>query len=125
MKEDKGKDQKTNEKMRTDLDNGKCNDKKCHIHGNVSVRGRKFKGHVVKIYEKKVTIEFERFIYIPKYERYAKTKTRLHAHLPDCLASQIKLGDAIEIGECRPLSKMIHHVVLIPENKDKTKEKFP
>ena len=56
-------------------------------------------------------IEFERTIYIQKYERYAKSKTRLHARLPDCLAESINVGDYIEIRECRPLSKIISFIV--------------
>ena len=89
-----------------------CNDKKCPIHGTISVRGRRFKGNVIRIHGNNATIEFQRFAYFPKYERYAKKRTRLHAHLPKCIASQIKVGDYAEIGECRPLSKTIHHVII-------------
>ena len=46
-----------------------------------------------------------------KYERYLKTKSKMHARLPDCLANSINVGDYVEIGECRPLSKIIHFVV--------------
>ncbi|MEM1535157.1 MAG: 30S ribosomal protein S17 [Candidatus Pacearchaeota archaeon] len=91
-----------------------CLDKKCPFHGSLSVRGRRFEGKVVRknIVQKKVTIEFERYLYLPKYERYLKRFTRIHAHLPDCLSSLINVGDTIEIGETRPLSKTIHYVVL-------------
>lgn len=89
-----------------------CHDKKCPFHGNLATRGRSFKGYVTKIFPKRIVIEFERFVYVPKYERYEKRKTRLHAHLPDCLASQVKIGDYVSVKECRPLSKIKHHVLI-------------
>ncbi|PJE58385.1 MAG: 30S ribosomal protein S17, partial [Candidatus Portnoybacteria bacterium CG10_big_fil_rev_8_21_14_0_10_36_7] len=45
-------------------------------------------------------------------ERYAKRKTKLHARLPDCMSNEINIGDYIEIKECRPISKIIHFVVV-------------
>ncbi len=89
-----------------------CNDKYCSIHGSTSLRGRKFKGNVVKKFQKRVCIEFERTVYIKKYERYAKRKTKLHARLPECMQDTINIGDYIEIQECRPISKIIHFIVL-------------
>jgi len=89
-----------------------CKDKLCPTHGILSVRGRTFEGYVTKKFFRRVAIQFERMVYIRKYERYLKTKTKLHARLPDCLANQINVGDYIEIRECRPLSKIIHHVVI-------------
>jgi small subunit ribosomal protein S17 len=88
-----------------------CNDRFCPRHGQISLRGRSFKGRVVSKFPKRVSIEFERTIYIKKYERYSKRKTKLHARLPDCLAEDINIGDYIEIKECRPISKIIHFVV--------------
>jgi small subunit ribosomal protein S17 len=75
------------------------------------LRGRIFQGTVTKKFPKRLTIEFERTIYLRKYERYAKSKTKLHARLSDCLAPSINVGDYIEIQECRPLSKIITFVV--------------
>ena len=92
--------------------NAKCFDEKCPVHGSLKARGRIFKGEVIKKFPKRVCIAFERTVYITKYERYSKKKTKLHAHLPDCLAESIKIGDYIEIRECRPLSKTIHFVVV-------------
>ena len=51
-------------------------------------------------------------IYIKKYERYAKAKTKVHARLPECMEKEINLGDFIKVQECRPLSKIIHLVVM-------------
>jgi small subunit ribosomal protein S17 len=89
----------------------KCNDKKCHIHGNLKVRGRIFEGVVIKKFQKRVVIEFERMIYVKKYERYSKSKTKIHAKLTDCMEKEINLGDLVRVQECRPLSKIIHFVV--------------
>ena len=89
-----------------------CVDKFCPEHGQISLRGRSFKGKVVRKFPKRVTIEFERTLYIKKYERYAKKKTKLHARLPECMSKDINIGDYIEIKECRPISKIIHFIVL-------------
>lgn len=90
----------------------KCNDPSCPFHGQLSVRGRIFRGTVIKKFPKRVVIEFERTLYVRKYERYSKSKTKLHARLNNCLADQINVGDYIEIRECRPLSKIISFVVM-------------
>jgi small subunit ribosomal protein S17 len=89
-----------------------CTDKFCPRHNSISVRGRSFKGKVIKKFPKRICIEFERTIYIKKYERYSKRKTKLHARLPDCMANEINIGDYNEIRECRPISKIIHFIVI-------------
>ena len=82
----------------------KCSDVKCPFHGNLSVRGRTFVGKVVSAkMSKTVNIEWDRRIYVPKYERYLKKRTRLKAHNPDCISA--KENDMVKIMECRPLSK--------------------
>ena len=96
------------EKQKTKIE---CNDKVCPKHGKISLRGRSFKGKVISKFPKRVCIEFDRTIYIKKYERYSKRKTKLHARLPDCMAEEINIGDYIEIKECRPVSKIIHFIV--------------
>jgi len=45
----------------------------------------------------------------PKYERFAKKKTRLHARIPHDMT--IHVGDLVRVRECRPLSKIIHFMV--------------
>jgi small subunit ribosomal protein S17 len=89
-----------------------CSDKFCPIHGSFSARGRSFQGTVIRKFPKRVVIEFDRTVFIKKYERYSKRKTKLHARLPECMAEEINLGDYIEILECRPISKIIHFVVI-------------
>ncbi len=88
-----------------------CTDKQCPFHGYLRLRGRSFKGYVVSKFPRRIAIEFERIIYIQKYERHMKKKTKIHARLPDCMKPDIKLGDYIEVRECRPLSKIIHFCV--------------
>ncbi len=89
-----------------------CSDADCHIHGNLKARGRVFEGKVIKKFYKRVAIEFERTVYIKKYERYKKSRTKIHARLPRCMEKDIEVGDYIQVQECRPLSKIIHFVVI-------------
>ena len=93
-----------------------CKDKLCPVHGikgrRVKSRGRVFEGKVIKKLPGRVTIQFERVLYLRKYERYEKRKTKLHARLPDCMKEGINVGDVIQIAETRPISKMIHFIVV-------------
>ncbi len=89
-----------------------CDDKDCHIHGNLKSRGRTFEGKVIKKFNKRIVIEFERMIYVRKYERYKKSRTKIHARLPVCMEKEINIGDLIKVQECRPLNKIIHFVVV-------------
>jgi small subunit ribosomal protein S17 len=82
------------------------------VRNVVLTRGRIFQGTVIRKFPSRVVIEFERTVYIRKFERYAKKKTRVHAYLPPALVSSINLGDYIRVQECRPLSKIIHFVAL-------------
>ena len=78
----------------------------------LSTRGRTFEGFVTKKFHKRIVLEFERTVFVQKYERFYKKKTRLHARLPDSMAAEINVGDYIQIKECRPLSKIIHFIVI-------------
>ncbi len=89
-----------------------CEDRDCPIHGKLKARGRIFEGIVTRKFPKRIAIEFERSVYIRKYERFLKNKTRIHARLPKCMEDDINIGDLIQVQECRPLSKIIHHVVI-------------
>ena len=86
-------------------------EERCPTHGSLSVRGRRFEGMLAKMVGQRAVIEWERIIYYPKFERYARLKSKLHAHIPKCMMKELQIGDYIEIGECRPLSKIIHFVV--------------
>lgn len=89
----------------------KCNDKNCPFHGSVKVRGRTFTGIIISDkMAKTVTIELERRIYVPKYERYLKKKKKIHVHNPSCI-NAVK-GDKVKVKECRPLSKTKSFVII-------------
>ena len=90
-----------------------CKDRLCPKHGDrkLKMRGRIFEGAVIRKLHGRVTIQFERMLKIPKYERYEKRKTKIHARLPDCMKDDVAVGDLIQIAETRPISKMIHFVV--------------
>jgi len=111
MEKAKKKTEKENQPQK-EKGNTICDDVKCHIHGRLKARGRIFEGRVTKKFPHRITIEFERMIFVKKYERYLRSKTKIHAHLPKCMANEINIGDLIQIQECRPLSKIIHFVVI-------------
>lgn len=89
-----------------------CSGKDCPNHGSLKTRGRSFEGTVIKRFPKRLTVELQRMIYIKKYERYAKIRSKIHARVPECMEKEIKVGDRVRIQECRPLSKIIHFVVV-------------
>ena len=78
----------------------------------VGTRGRTFEGIITKKFPKRIVMEFERMIYVRKYERYARLKTKIHARLPEAMEKEINIGDLVRVHECRPLSKIIHFVVV-------------
>ena len=88
---------------------------------NIKLRGKVFQGIVVSKNTKRVAINLERMVYVKKYERYKKLRTKIHARLPDAMADEINLGDYIRVQECRPLSKIIHFMV-VSKIKDTEKE---
>ena len=96
----------------TELAGAGCQDRNCHLHGSLKTRGKVFEGEVIKKFPKRVVIQFERMVYVRKYERYKKSKTKIHARLQDCMKDDVQVGDMIRIQECRPLSKIVHFIVL-------------
>ncbi|MFH1771060.1 MAG: 30S ribosomal protein S17 [archaeon] len=94
----------------------------------ISLRGRTFEGRVISDkMHKTVTVEWEGRKYIPKYERYAKQRSRVKAHNPETMNA--KTGDMVKIMETRPLSKTKKFIVIevkkgekIPEVKEEKKE---
>ncbi|MBU2612735.1 MAG: 30S ribosomal protein S17 [Nanoarchaeota archaeon] len=90
----------------------KCKDRECPFHGNLKTHGRIFKGIVVSKHDKRIAVEMERMVYVKKYERYSKKKTKIHARLPRCVDKDVKIGNWVKVKECRPLSKIIHFVFL-------------
>ena len=118
------KEKETKKETEKILENSMENDRDCPIHGNLKTRGGNFEGIVIKKFPKRVTIQFERMVRSRKYERYSKARTKLHARLPVCMESEINIGDLIRIQECRPLSKIIHFVVIkkIKNSEEKIKK---
>ncbi len=88
-----------------------CDDPKCPFHGKLPVRGQVFDGVVIsdEMTDTVVVLrEFEKKV--PKYERYEKRRSKVHAHNPPCINA--KEGDVVKIAECRPLSKTKSFVVV-------------
>ncbi len=89
----------------------KCSDKNCPFHGSLSVRGRILEGIVTSDkMSRTVTVELEYVRKVPKYERYERRTSKLHAHNPPCINARV--GDKVKIMECRRLSKTKSFVVV-------------
>ncbi|RLG60659.1 30S ribosomal protein S17 [Candidatus Geothermarchaeota archaeon] len=88
-----------------------CNDKNCPFHGNLRVRGILIEGRIVSFkMDKTAVLEREYFHYVRKYKRYERRRSRISVHVPPCL--DIREGDIVIAGECRPISKTVSFVVL-------------
>jgi small subunit ribosomal protein S17 len=109
------KKQKTKAEAMKNDSHKKSQESNVAVAGNeirVGTRGRVFEGIVTKKFPRRIVIEFERMIYVRKYERYARLKTKIHARVPGIMENEVKVGDLIRVHECRPLSKIIHFVVV-------------
>ncbi|MEF8779550.1 MAG: 30S ribosomal protein S17 [Haloferacaceae archaeon] len=85
---------------------------KCPFYGQLSVRGQTREGTVVSTdMEKTVIVEREYDVFVPKYDRYMKRRSRIPAHVPGVL-EPLEVGDEVRIAETRPLSKTKSHVVV-------------
>ncbi|MFB6095006.1 MAG: 30S ribosomal protein S17 [Halodesulfurarchaeum sp.] len=90
---------------------GTCSDDNCPFHGELPVRGQVIEGEVASTaMEKTVVVEREYDVFVPKYDRYMKRRSRVPAHAPPCI--DLTEGDTVRIAETRPLSKTKHHVVV-------------
>ena len=86
-------------------------DKTDPYFGSLSIRGKMFKGIVVSdSMHRTVKVEWDAIVKDAKYNRYFKKRTKVSVHNPDSIFA--KKGDKVLIGECRPLSKTKHFVVL-------------
>lgn len=66
-------------------------------------RRRKYIGNVIKTkMNKTITVEIMRLVKHPKYGKYIKKSTVYKAHDEEKSA---KVGDKVEIVDCRPISK--------------------
>ena len=98
-----------------------CKDNKCPFHGSTSVRGQTFTGVVVADkMSRTVSVAWTRRMYVSKYERYEKKRSKLPAHNPECINA--KKGDLVLIAETRPLSKTKHFAVVKVVGKESKKD---
>ncbi|KAK8387705.1 hypothetical protein O3P69_018302 [Scylla paramamosain] len=82
-------------------------DKKCPFTGNISIRGRILTGVVQKMkMQRTITIRRDYLHYVRKYNR------------------DVKPGDIVTVGECRPLSKTVRFNVLKVSKAPGTKKQF-
>ena len=88
-----------------------CKDRKCPFHGELSVRGKTFRGIITKrAFHKDATIEWVRSRPITKYERYEIRRSQVKAYNPTCINAE--KGDRVRIMQCRHLSKTKHFVIV-------------
>ena len=84
----------------------------CPFYGELAVRGQVLEGLVASTgMERTVVVEREYDVFVPKYDRYMKRRSRISAHVPEVL-EPLSVGDRVKIAECRPLSKTKSHVVV-------------
>lgn len=89
-------------------------DKKCPFTGNVSIRGRILKGLVISTKMKNTIVVRRDYLhYISKYRRFEKRHRNIAVHCSP--AFNVKEGDIVTIGQCRPLSKTVRFNVVAHE----------
>ncbi|TFJ84114.1 hypothetical protein NSK_004587 [Nannochloropsis salina CCMP1776] len=87
-------------------------DKKCPFTGSVSIRGRILKGIVLSTkMNRTVIIRRDYLHWVSKYSRFEKRHKNLAAHCSPAFP-QVKEGDIVTVGQCRPLSKTVRFNVL-------------
>jgi small subunit ribosomal protein S11e len=96
--------------------NGTYIDKKCPFTGNVSIRGRIFRAMVVSNKMTRTIIVRRNYLhYIKKYNRFEKRHHNTAVHCSPCF--DVKEGDIVTCGQCRPLSKTVRfNVVKVEKN---------
>lgn len=88
-----------------------ANDNKNPFNGTLSIRGKLFEGIVIKAKSKNtVLVEKESPVYFSKFKRYARSKRRIHVHVPSNI--EVQEGDNIIAAECRPIAKSVSFVVV-------------
>lgn len=86
-------------------------EKKNPFNGTLSVRGKLVEGRVVSASAKN-TIVIERDVptYYTKFKRYARSRNRIHAHVPSNI--DVAVDNRVLVAECRPISKSVAFVVV-------------
>ncbi len=94
-----------------------CEDDLCPFHGTLSVRGKLLTGIVSSAKAPKMVVVSREYPKpAPKYKRYQRSRSKVHAYLPPCV--DVKEGEEVKIAECRPLSKTVSFVVIEVNTKD-------
>ena len=76
----------------------------------INPRGRTLKGILVKKDAfGSATVKVEHIHYIQKYERYTKKDSKIRVHNPKEIDA--KVGETVNIKECRPISKTKHFII--------------
>ena len=93
--------------------NKECNDQSCPFHGDTRIRGKITQGVVVsKKSRNTVIIRMDYVQFVKKYQRYERRNSRLARHLPECLRTEVDIGDTVRVGESRKISKTKAFIVL-------------
>merc|ERR1712062_494028 len=99
-------------------------DKKCPFTGNVNIRGRILTGIVLKCkMQRTIVIRRDYLHYVRKYNRFEKRHKNMSVHLSPCFRD-VKAGDFVTVGECRPLSKTVSFNVLKVSKGSSSKKGF-
>ncbi|HEX7032495.1 MAG TPA: 30S ribosomal protein S17 [Nitrososphaera sp.] len=94
-----------------------CEDDLCPFHGTLSVRGKLLTGIVSSAKAPKMVVVSREYPKpAPKYKRYQRSRSKVHAYLPPCI--DVKEGEEVRVAECRPLSKTVSFVVIEVNTKD-------
>jgi len=81
------------------------------FYGNIKIKKNNFTGYVDSAKSNKTaTVVIDRQIFVKKYSRYLKKRTRIQVHNPTSISA--KEGDIVRVFETRPLSKTKHHVIV-------------
>lgn len=100
-------------------------DKKCPFTGDVKIRGRIFKGQVIKMKaEKTIVIRIDYLHFDTKYKRFARRNSKISVHLSPCFLGLVSVGDTVICGETRPLSKTKASAVIAVEKNDSAVKVF-
>jgi small subunit ribosomal protein S17 len=82
------------------------------MHGGLKTRGAVKEGVVKNAKSKKtIVVEIPMLRRVAKYERFEKRRSKIHAHVPECLLGKVLVGSKVRIDECRKLSKTKAFVV--------------
>merc|ERR1719361_808019 len=93
---------------------GKYVDKKCPFTGNVSIRGKILKGMCISRKMNRTIIIRRNYLhYIKKFNRFEKRHHNVSVHCSPCF--DVKEGDIITAGQCRPVAKTVRFNVVKAE----------